>query len=399
MRQNYFLSKRYTKTVASIVSSVLAVSMLVVLPGCSKAQDAPVLEPAVAPTVAVQAAPALVTGLPDFTQLVEKVSPAVVNIRTSERVAVRRAADLRQHPICQAWPDLPICGSLNEAPSAAPSAQKERVVGEGSGFIYTQDGYILTNHHVIAGASSILVTMADKREFQAKLIGSDEKTDVAVLKIEASGLPFLNAADSSQLKVGQWVIAAGSPFGLQNTITKGIISAINRDTGDYQAFIQTDAAVNKGNSGGPLVDIYGNVVGINSQILSSSGAFAGVALSIPINDAMQVANQLREKGHVTRGYIGVSIRNVTPEIAKQLGLIHSEGVLIAGVSANGAAATSGMQTGDLVFAVNGSPIKDSRDFARLVGNTPQGGVLTIELERQARNWTVQVVVGGESDAK
>lgn len=342
----------------------------------------------------------LVTGLPDFTQLVDKVSPAVVNIRTSERISVQQNHEnMGMSSICLIFPDFPICGELNQqAQPQTKAPSTERVRGEGSGFIYSADGYVLTNHHVVDGASSITVTMSNQKEFKAKLIGSDQRSDVAVLKLEANDLPFLSVADSSNIKVGQWVIAAGSPFGLQNTITAGIVSAINRDTGDYESFIQTDAAVNRGNSGGPLVNVYGQVVGINSQILSSSGAFSGIALAIPINEAMSVAEQLRSKGHVTRGRIGVSVGNVTTEVAKELGLPNNEGVLISSVDPDGAAQKSGLREGDVVLSVNGNALKDSRDFARMIAKTTPGSVVPLEIQRQGRKESISLTVADDQSS-
>lgn len=349
---------------------------------------------------AVGNAQPLVTGLPDFAKLVDSVSPAVVNIRTSERISAQKNMGGMNgvNQICQIFPDFPICGEMSQQHKQPSAPNAERVSGEGSGFIYSADGYILTNHHVVDGASSITVTMSDKKEFKAKLIGGDKRSDVAVLKIDASNLPYLSAADSNQIKVGQWVIAAGSPFGLQNTITAGIVSAINRDTGEYESFIQTDAAVNRGNSGGPLVDIYGQVVGINSQILSSSGAFSGIALAIPINEAMSVAEQLRSKGHVTRGRIGVSIGNVSAEVAKELGLVNSDGVLISSVDPDGTAQKSGLRAGDVVLAANGKVLKDSRDFARMIAKSTPGSSIPLEIQRQGSKKSISLSVADEKSA-
>lgn len=350
-------------------------------------QESPIHTPA--PTQ--QGAP-LVTGLPDFTKLVDYVSPAVVNIRVSEKVSAQQGMDLRGHPICMIWPDLPGC-SGRAAPNAGGNAPTEREAGQGSGFITSQDGYVLTNHHVINGASSITVALSDNREFKAQVIGSDARTDVALLKIDATNLPFLRMADSNKLKVGEWVVAAGSPFGLKNTITAGVVSAINRDTGDYLSFIQTDAAVNPGNSGGPLVNMSGEVVGINSQILTPSGAFSGIALAIPINDALQVAEQLRTKGKVERGRVGVSIQPVTEEMAKELGLSKAQGVVIAQIEAGSPAAQAGLQTGDVVTKINGAVVESIRDFARYIGESKPGTQLQLEVWREGRSQNVDMTVG------
>ena len=351
-------------------------------------QESPIHTPA----PAQQGAP-LVTGLPDFTKLVDYVSPAVVNIRVSEKVSAQQGMDLRGHPICMIWPDLPGCSGRAAPNAGGGNAPTERESGQGSGFITSQDGYVLTNHHVINGASSITVALPDNREFKAQVIGSDARTDVALLKIDATNLPFLRMADSNKLKVGEWVVAAGSPFGLKNTITAGVVSAINRDTGDYLSFIQTDAAVNPGNSGGPLVNMSGEVVGINSQILTPSGAFSGIALAIPINDALQVAEQLRTKGKVERGRVGVSIQPVTEDMAKELGLSKAQGVVIAQVEAGSPAAQAGLQTGDVVTKINGAVVESIRDFARYIGESKPGTQLQLEVWREGRSQNVEMTVG------
>ena len=352
---------------------------------------APTESPIHTPAPAQQGAP-LVTGLPDFTKLVDYVSPAVVNIRVSEKVSTQQGMDLRGHPICMIWPDLPGC-SGRAAPNSGGNAPTEREAGQGSGFITSQDGYVLTNHHVINGASSITVALPDNREFKAQVIGSDARTDVALLKIDATNLPFLRMADSNKLKVGEWVVAAGSPFGLKNTITAGVVSAINRDTGDYLSFIQTDAAINPGNSGGPLVNMSGEVIGINSQILTPSGAFSGIALAIPINDALQVAEQLRTKGKVERGRVGVSIQPVSEDMAKELGLSKAQGVVIAQIEAGSPAAQAGLQAGDVVTKINGAAVESIRDFARYIGESKPGTRLQLDIWREGRSQNIEMTVG------
>lgn len=339
----------------------------------------------------------LVTGLPDFSPLVSKISPAVVNIRTSE-MAQPRGSSGNSDPICQIWPDFPLC--LNQKNRSQPeSAPRERLRGVGSGFLISADGYILTNHHVIDGASSIVVSMSDKKEYKAKVVGSDERSDVAVLKIEGANLPFLAAANSDNIKVGQWVMAAGSPFGLENTVTAGIVSAIKRDTGEYESFIQTDAAVNPGNSGGPLVNMSGEVVGINSQILSNSGAFAGIALAIPINEALKVADQIRSSGKVSRGRIGVAIGNIDEDIAKALGLPRASGSLVKTVEEGSAAANAGLQAGDVILKVDSRDIESSADFARMIGNSAPGTHYALLVWRQGKSVNLDVTVGAETDSK
>src|SRR5690606_34318556 len=207
--------------------------------------------------------------------------------------------------------------------------------GVGSGFILTQDGYVMTNAHVVEGADEVMVTLTDKREFKAKIVGADKRTDVAVVKIEATGLPAVKVGDISKLKVGEWVMAIGSPFGLENTVTAGIVSAKGRDTGDYLPFIQTDVAVNPGNSGGPLLNMAGEVVGINSMIYSRTGGFMGISFAIPINEAMNVVEQLRTVGRVIRGRIGVGIAEVTKDVAEPLGLPRAAGALVRNVETGG----------------------------------------------------------------
>lgn len=377
-----------------LLAALFAVSG--VLSGCH-AQESESTAVTSAPTSSIatpaegQTGAPLVTGLPDFTRLVDFVAPAVVNIRVSEKVQAQSMPDMRNHPICQIWPDVPICNIKPSTPNA--KTPTERVSGQGSGFITSSDGYILTNHHVVNGASTLTVIMPDKREFKAKVIGSDERTDVAVIKIDATGLPFLKMANSDKLRVGEWVMAAGSPFGLKNTITAGVISAINRDTGEYVSFIQTDAAVNPGNSGGPLVNMSGEVIGINSQILSPSGAFSGVALAIPINDALKVAEQLRTKGKVEHGRIGVGIAPVTEENMQSLGLNKAQGVIITHVEPDSPAAQSGLNEGDVVTRINGVAIETLGDFARNIGEAKPGTRLQLEVWRDKRNVSLNVTVG------
>ncbi|MCE1160708.1 MAG: trypsin-like peptidase domain-containing protein [Burkholderiales bacterium] len=383
------------KNIGSILF-VASFALSGVLSGCHAQESKPV--GVATPPVSSIATPAdgqagapLVTGLPDFTRLVDFVAPAVVNIQVSEKIQSQSIPDMRDHPICQIWPDVPICNIRPATPNG--KAPTERVSGQGSGFITSSDGYILTNHHVVDGASTLTVILPDKREFKAKVIGSDERTDVAVLKIEATGLPFLKMANSDKLRVGEWVMAAGSPFGLKNTITAGVISAINRDTGDYVSFIQTDAAVNPGNSGGPLVNMSGEVIGINSQILSPSGAFSGVALAIPINEALKVAEQLRAHGKVEHGRIGVGIAPVTEENMQSLGLSKAQGVVITQVESDSPAAQGGLNVGDVVTRINEVSIESVGDFARTIGDAKPGTVLPLEVWREKRSVNLSVTVG------
>ena len=347
-----------------------------------------------------QAQPSSVRGLPDFADLVESAGPAVVNIRTTEKVRVQQSGPGQQMPeldendpfyefFRRFFPPRP---NAPRNPRGAP--QPEEVPrGVGSGFIISADGFILTNHHVVDGADEILVTLADKREFKARLIGSDRRTDVALVKINTTGLPSLRFGDPNRLRVGEWVLAIGSPFGLENTVTAGIVSAKGRDTGDYLPFIQTDVAVNPGNSGGPLLNMRGEVVGINSQIYSRTGGFMGISFAIPIDEANRVAEQLRSQGRVTRGRIGVGIGEVTKEVAEALGLSKTSGALVRSVEPGGPAEKAGLEPGDILLRFDGKPIEKSTDLPRIVGNTKPGARVTAQVWRKGGMKEISVTVG------
>ncbi|KAB2875059.1 MAG: Do family serine endopeptidase, partial [Burkholderiaceae bacterium] len=265
--------------------------------------------------------------------------------------------------------------------------------GVGSGFILTADGYVMTNAHVVDGADEVLVTLTDKREFKAKIVGFDKRTDVAVVKIDASGLPAVRIGDVGKLKVGEWVMAIGSPFGLENTVTAGIVSAKQRDTGDYLPFIQTDVAINPGNSGGPLLNMRGEVVGINSQIYSRSGGFMGISFAIPIDEAMRVADQLRVNGRVIRGRIGVTIAPVTKEVAEAIGLGKPVGALVQGVEAGGPADKAGIEAGDIIVKVDGKAVDKSVDLPRIIGDTKPGTRSSLQVYRRGATRDLLVTVG------
>ncbi|WP_454006649.1 DegQ family serine endoprotease [Alcaligenes sp. Marseille-Q7550] len=362
---------------------------------------------AAAPLTAVHAqaqsapvAQASVAGLPDFTDVVAKTEDGVVNIRTTEAVQVRSPAmgpgsdpyDMFR------WffgPDFVPPGMAPQRPRGGNQPQpQERTVprGVGSGFIISNDGYILTNNHVVADSNGIFVTLSNGKEYPAKIIGTDERTDVALIKIEAKDLKPMTIGDSAKLKKGQWVLAIGSPFGLESTVTSGIVSAINRDTGDYLPFIQTDVAVNPGNSGGPLINLNGEVVGVNSQIISRSGGFMGISLAIPIDEAMQVVEQLKAHGKVTRGRIGVQITPVADDVAKALGLSDSKGALVSSVEEGGPAAKAGIRSGDVILKFNGRTINQVTDLQRFVGGTKPGESSTVEIWRKGKLQTVKVEV-------
>ena len=264
--------------------------------------------------------------------------------------------------------------------------------GVGSGFILSSDGLIMTNAHVVEGADELMVTLPDKREFKGKIVGTDRRTDVALVKIEANGLPAVRIGDVNRLRVGEWVMAIGSPFGLENTVTAGIVSAKKRDTGDFLPFIQTDVAINPGNSGGPLINMRGEVVGINSQIYSRSGGFQGISFAIPIDEAMSVSEQLRVSGKVTRGRIGVRIDQVSKEVAESIGLGRPRGALVRGVEADSPAARAGVEAGDIILKFDGKEIERSVDLPRLVGNTKPGTRSSMTVFRRGSQRDLNVVV-------
>lgn len=339
--------------------------------------------------------------LPDFTDLVDRVGPAVVNIRTTEKSKAMQPGvqgspeDEEMHEFFRRFFGQPVPPRQGPAPRGRrPSPQEEQQVprGVGSGFIISADGFVLTNAHVVEGADEVFVTLNDKREFKAKIIGSDRRTDVALVKIEGSNLPRLTMGDSSKLRVGEWVIAIGSPFGLENTVTAGIISANSRDTGDYLPLIQTDVAVNPGNSGGPLINMRGEVVGINSQIYSRSGGYMGISFAVPIDEAMRVSQQLKTLGRVVRGRIGVQIGEVTKEVAESMGLPRAQGALVARVEPGSPAEKAGVEAGDIITQFNGVTIEKSGDLPRLVGNTKPGANSTLTVLRKGAKRDLSVTV-------
>ena len=333
--------------------------------------------------------------LPDFTDLVDQVGPSVVNIRTLERVASRQAPGAMDEEMLEFFRrfGMPIPNAPRQAPrpqQQQPEAEQPR--GVGSGFILTSDGLIMTNAHVVDGADEVLVTLTDKREFKAKLIGADKRTDVAVVKIEASGLPAVKLGDVGRLRVGEWVMAIGSPFGLENTVTAGIVSAKQRDTGEYLPFIQTDVAINPGNSGGPLINMRGEVVGINSQIYSRSGGFMGISFAIPIDEATRVSEQLRVAGRVSRGRIGVQIDQVTKDVAESIGLGKPQGALVRSVEPGSPAEKAGIEAGDIITRFDGKPIERVADLPRLVGNTKPGSKSAVTVFRRGATRDLSVVI-------
>jgi serine protease Do len=357
----------------------------------------------------VHAAPATaaVAGLPDFADMVEKVGPAVVNIRTTERLRQPSGGGVDEDEMQEFFRrffggQMPTPRRDGQQPRGRQQQQApvEREVqrGVGSGFITSADGYVLTNAHVVVGADEVYVTLTDKREFKAKVLGSDTRTDVALLKIDGSNLPVLKMGDSNRIRVGEWVVAIGSPFNLENSVTAGIISAKSRDTGEYLPLIQSDVAVNPGNSGGPLINMRGEVIGINSQIATLSGAYNGISFAVPIDEAMRVADQLKATGKVTRGRIGVQIGPVTRDVAESLGLKDARGAEVSMVEEGGPAAKAGLRAGDIVIKFNGSDITGANDLPRLVGNTKPNARATITVWRQGKAVDLPITVAElESD--
>ena len=356
--------------------------------------------------------------LPDFTDLVEIVGPSVVNIRTIDKVAVNPGAganpnnsgpnsggpnsggpsdeelqELFRRFFGMPPPGKPGTPGQPRQPNRPQQQPEEQPRGVGSGFILTNDGFIMTNAHVVDGADQVIVTLTDKREFTARIVGADKRTDVAVVKIEASGLPPVKIGDPNRLKVGEWVMAIGSPFGLENTVTAGIVSAKGRDTGDYLPFIQTDVAINPGNSGGPLINMRGEVVGINSQIYSRSGGFMGISFSIPIDEAVQVSTQLRASGRVQRGRLGVGIGDVSKEVAESLGLGKPQGALVINVEAGSPADKAGIEAGDIILKFDGKKIEKSSDLPRAVGGTKPGTASTVTVFRRGSTKDYPIMVG------
>ncbi len=331
--------------------------------------------------------------LPDFTGLVEKYGAAVVNISTMQ---TQRDAMSQLFPEFQNIPeDSPFYEFFRRhmQPFSAPRKAEPRSMG--SGFIISADGYVLTNAHVVESAEEITVKLNDKREFVGEVIGTDRKTDIALIKIDAEGLPKVNTGDPDELRVGEWVVAIGSPFGFENSVTAGIVSAKGRSLAqeNYVPFIQTDVAINPGNSGGPLFNMNGEVVGINSQIYSRTGGFMGLSFAIPINVAIDIANQLKTSGAVRRGRIGVMIQEVTKELADSFGISDLRGALVVSVEKGGPADAAGIRPRDVITAFNGQEVETSSDLPRIVGNTVPDSNVIVKVWRDGSIQNVKVKVG------
>ncbi|HEX4637282.1 MAG TPA: Do family serine endopeptidase [Rhizomicrobium sp.] len=330
-----------------------------------------------------------------FADLVERVSPAVVTI-TSETTTTDGDADADNIP-------APFRDFFNQF-NNGQKAQPHRALSAGSGFIIERSGYVVTNNHVVDASKKITVKLPDGRSFTAKLIGTDASTDIALLKISSEKpLPTVEFGDDKKLRVGDWVVAVGNPFGLSNSVTAGIVSSLGRniDQGSqqYTSFIQIDAPINRGNSGGPTFDLRGQVIGMNSMIFSPSGGSVGIGFAIPAGLIHEVVDQLKAHGHVTRGYLGVSIQSVTPDIATSLGLKDNKGAMVAEVVAGGPASKAGFEQGDIVTAINGQAVDDATDLTRRVAGVPTGQVATFTVSRQGKPVQIKATIGTRPDAQ
>ena len=389
------------RALALVVATATATTLLVNPPQVT-AQTPPPAAPA----------PQLVVGLPDFTGLVQQVGPGVVNVEATIGGRAAGAKSARrgmpgEDQIPEIFkrffgPDFQMPGMPGGPGGPQQPDDAPRRMSMGSGFIISPDGYVMTNRHVVDGADAVTVTLADRREFKAKVVGSDQQSDVALLKIDASGLPAVRIGDSNQLKPGQWVVAIGSPFGLDHSVTAGIVSAVGRSTPQYTGqqyvpFIQTDVAINQGNSGGPLLNTRGEVVGINSQIFSQSGGYMGISFAIPIDMAMGVAKQLRTSGKVERGMIGVRLQPIGSDDARGLGLPDTRGALVNEVTAGSAGEKAGLQVGDVIRAVNGTAIEQSSDLPPIIGAMAPGTRVDLSILRDGKTLKVPVTLSQLSD--
>ncbi|MCC2973565.1 DegQ family serine endoprotease [Massilia sp. IC2-476] len=379
------MTRPFPRRSPGLILSALLLSTTCAFAGGSAIAAAPVQTP-------------VVTGLPDFSDLIDKVGPAVVNIRTTERVTRGQGApgeeEMQEFLRRFFGGQIPRGGGRGQGrPGGQGGGAEENVTrGVGSGFIISADGFVLTNAHVVEGADEVTVTLTDRREFKAKVLGADRRSDVALLKLSANNLPYLRTGDSSKIRVGEWVVAIGSPFNLDNTVTAGIISAKSRDTGEYLPLIQSDVAVNPGNSGGPLINMRGEVIGINSQIATLSGAYNGISFAVPIDEVTRVAEQLKTSGKVTRGRLGVQISEVTRDVAESLGLGKARGAEVSMVEAGGPAEKGGIKVGDIILKFNNQPVETTRDLPRLVGASKVGSRATVTVWRRGAQLEVPVTI-------
>lgn len=393
-----------TSTQRILLATLAAVTLLT---GCDKMKNLFTDQDKPASTVAVPSQPdgRVAMLLPDFTQLVERDGKAVVNIQAVRDTAAAQrqpSSSEEQSPFPENDPFFDFFRRF--MPDQPPIEGDNESISFGSGFITSPDGYILTNAHVVANGGTITVKLTDKREFPAKLIGIDKRSDVAVLKIDATDLPVVKIGDPAELKVGEWVAAIGAPFGFDNTVTAGIVSAKGRSLPDesYVPFIQTDVAINPGNSGGPLFNLKGQVVGINSQIYSRSGGFMGISFAIPIDIAMSVAEQIKKTGTVRRGQLGVYIQEVTQALATSFKLDRPRGALVVRVTPNGPGDKGGLQVGDIILTMNGKPVENSKDLPMMTGALQPGQKVELGVWRKGSEANVTITLGelvSESAAK
>jgi serine protease Do len=345
---------------------------------------------------AVQAQPAATAGLPDFTGIVERNAPAVVHVEAKYTGANDRGRGMVPGPGRADDPQAELFRRFFGMPMM-PSPQEQRHTSLGSGFIISGDGYILTNNHVVDGADKVSVRLQDRRTLTAKVVGTDPTYDIALLKVDAGGkLPAVSIGDSRKLKPGQWVLAIGSPFGFDYTVTQGIVSAVGRNLGQrdqpYTSFIQTDVPINRGNSGGPLFDLNGAVVGINSQIYSNTGDYLGVSFSIPIDVAMNAVQQIKSKGYVSRGMLGVMVQPVDDDMVKAFKLDNGVGAAVAAVTPGSGAEKAGVQAGDIILTYNDTPVQVAADLPPLVGMTKPGTTVPLEILRNGKKLTLKVTI-------
>lgn len=378
------------RALSSTVMFTLFISVVVLTSvGCSRQSDAVTnVSSAASANTAASSVPALVA-LPSFTALVKREGPAVVNISTTQRVSFEAV------PFPGIEPDDPFFEFFRRFSPGDQLQREYQTQSLGSGFIISQDGYIMSNAHVVANADEVVVRLTDKREFKAKVVGIDQRSDIALLKIAASGLPVVSIGDSSRLEVGEWVVAIGSPFGFSNSVSQGIVSAKERSLpdGDVVPFIQTDVPINPGNSGGPLFNLSGEVVGINSQIYSRSGGYMGLSFAIPIDMAMKIKDELLKHGSVRRGWLGVRIQDVSAEHAKSFDLAKASGVLVASVEKGGPAERAGLQIGDIILTFNGKEMSSSGELVRAVSDSAPGARIKLQLWREGAAKEVVVVLG------
>ncbi len=372
----------------SFMRTLGCLALLLAMTGCTPGKQT---APGQAPQ-GVQSAPAPLVTLPDFSSLVAREGPAVVNISSTKIVHDSDTDQSSQ----DSQDNDPFYDFFHRFMPNSPQAPHDYASKSlGSGFIISHDGYILTNAHVIDDSDEVTVKLTDKREFRAKVIGSDKRADIALIKIRAKNLPIVPIGDPSTLKVGEWVLAIGSPFGFDNSVTSGIVSAKGRSLPDenYVPFIQTDVPINPGNSGGPLFNMKGEVVGINSQIYSRTGGYMGLSFAIPIDVAMNISNQLRENGKVSRGKIGVEIQELNQDLAKSFGMKDANGALVASVEKGGPADQAGIRPGDVIIGFNGKAVESSTELPALVGATKPGTKASVKIWRDGSEQDISMTVG------